>query len=144
MSEFWGQLIGGSVASLLGALIGFSSAVSIQSKQRDEQLKDRKKEKLFETFARLHEIYIRLITKPIPEREISEVDFQRLDLSLTFLIVEYHELYEKYGNELNGFALSILHKRYYNQDMRDGLFLRLDAPLVGLLNEIQDMLVDMK
>jgi hypothetical protein len=141
MNEVITQVLSGSLASIVGGVIGFSSANAIRKRQREEYLLDRKRASLFDAFSKLHSVYVKLLGKPISEREISEADFQNIDYVVTFLVVHYPELLDSHGTKLSNVATNIFLKKYYTREQKEELFLLLDGPVVDLLNEFQDILV---
>lgn len=144
MNEVITQVLSGSLASIVGGVIGFSSANVIRKRQREEYLRDRKRASLFDAFSKLHSVYVKLLGRPISEREISEADFQNIDYIVTFLVVHYPGLLDSHGTELSNVATTIYLKKYYTKERKEELFLLLDGPMVGLLNEFQDMLARFK
>ncbi|WP_027672670.1 hypothetical protein [Rheinheimera baltica] len=139
MEDFYAQILGGAIASIVGGLVGFWSAVHIQKINRNDQINDARRLRLLDGMSKLHEIYSKLYPNDFCERSLSDSDHRNADFVMTLLIIEHNDLWKGLGYQFS-LVLSEAMQEIDDSEKRDIIFRKFDSALVDLLNEIQKRL----
>lgn len=140
MGNFWAQILGGSITSIIGGLVGFFAAYAIHTKQRREQVEDAKRLRLLDAFAELHEVYTRLLPDASSEAELSDRAYQKADFVLTILLVEQPDLWKIHGNKFGSALSAAASDEFKSDEEREEAFSKFEDVLTDLLNDIQERL----